>query len=192
VDVTGDQSQAPRTSERLPTAGHQGIEVVAATPDARPVVERLTQFYEYDVSDFEEEDLDPDGVYRIMDLDALWRPGRHVFLVWVEGRLAGFAFVARHQAYIGEGDTWLMDEFFILRRYRRLGVGEHVARALFDRFGACWEVATTHRNTVAQTFWRHVIDRYTNGTYREVAAGCEHWPGPIWTFDAARRSAATR
>jgi predicted acetyltransferase len=160
------------------------VEGLAATPADRPVVERLLQLYEYDVSAFMDQELDDDGLYRVMDLDALWRPGYHVFLVRVNGRLAGFAFVTRGPALLGPGKTTLVDEFFVLRKHRRRGVGERVARTVFDAFPGPWEAGTSHRNPVATAFWRRVIARHTGGAYREAALDDARWRGPVWAFTA--------
>lgn len=161
------------------------IEIIVATPEERLVVERLLQLYEYDASEFYGADLGADALYRVMDPAALWRPGYHVFLVTVDGRLAGFAFVTRHASYLGEGETWLIDEFFVMRKYRRRGVGERVARDLFDRFPGRWEVAQLAINLPAQAFWRTVIGRYTRGDFRETDVATDRWRGPVQAFEPA-------
>jgi predicted acetyltransferase len=74
-------------------------------------------------------------------------------------------------------------------KYRRRGVGEHVARTLFDRFSGRWEVATNPGREPAQTFWRRVVGRYAAGTHRE-AAGCARWDGPVWAFDSKANGSA--
>lgn len=143
------------------------------------------QLYEHDSSEFVGSDVDPDGLYRLMDLDALRRPGSHVFLITVDGQLAGFAFVTRHQSYLSQGETWLMDEFFVMRKYRRRGVGECVARTLFARFPGRWEVAQVRTSLGAQAFWCHVIGRYTHGDFQEVDLDTSRWRGPVQSFVSA-------
>ena len=54
-------------------------------------------------------------------------------------------------------------EFFILRRYRRQGIGERAARMLFDHFPGRWTVYTFPQNIAARAFWHGVIGRYTHG-----------------------------
>jgi predicted acetyltransferase len=164
--------------------------VIAASPRDRPIVERLAQLYQYDFSEVTGSDVDEDGRYRHMDGDAIWEPGWHVFLVRVGGRLAGFAFVTRHRSYLGDGETAYMDEFFVLRKYRRRGVGEHVARTLFDRFPGRWEVAELRQNAPAQAFWRRVIGRYTGGRFREVELDDARWRGPVQNFESGTRGTA--
>jgi len=146
------------------------------------VVERLMQLYEYDISGIFKTDLGDDGVFPVMDLDEIWQPPYLVFLVRVDRQLAGLAFVTRHPAYVGEGETWLMNELFILLKYRRRGVAEHVARTLFDRFPGRWEVAEHTNNIPAQVFWRRVLPRYVGEVWREVVVNTDRWIGPVQTF----------
>jgi predicted acetyltransferase len=73
-------------------------------------------------------------------------PGRHAFLVRVEGVLAGFARV-NDRAWLAGAGTREISEFFVLGRYRRRGVGACVATRLFDRDPGRWEVVQIASNT---------------------------------------------
>ncbi len=161
------------------------VEVITATSEDTPIIERLLQLYEHDNSEFFGADVDPDGIYRVADTDSLWQPGRNVFLVKVDGQLAGFAFVSRHPSYLGDGDSYLMDEFFIMRKYRRRGVGEHVARTLFDRFPGRWEVGEWPTNIGSHAFWRRVIGRYTQGHFHEADLDTPRICGLVQSFESA-------
>jgi predicted acetyltransferase len=61
-----------------------------------------------------------------------------------------------------------MGEFFVLRKYRRSGLGRQLASGLFERFAGTWEVRELPSNTAAQTFWRRIIDDYTHGAFTET------------------------
>lgn len=128
------------------------VEVVAITPGSSPSVERLLQLYEYDASEFYGADVEADGLYHVLDPATLWRANYHVYLIAVDAHLAGFAFVSRHNSYVSAGETWLIDEFFIVRKYRRRGIGGQVARSLFDRFPGRWEIGQLAANLPAQAF----------------------------------------
>ena len=73
-----------------------------------------------------------------------------------------------------------MAEFFVMRKFRRQGVGSRVARQLFDRFPGRWEIAQKLENKIGQAFWRTLIADYTNGSYREVLLDKF---GPVQVFD---------
>lgn len=161
------------------------IEIIPAVPTHKPILERLLQLYEHDNSEFFGADLDPDGLYRVMDAESCFTPGWHVFVIEVDSKLAGFAIVTCHHSYCDEGETWLMDEFFVVRKYRRRGVGQHVAHALFDRFPGRWEISQWPTNLPSQAFWRSVVGRYTNGHFQETFHDTPRIRGLVQAFDTA-------
>jgi predicted acetyltransferase len=73
-------------------------------------------------------------------------------------------------------------EFFVMRKYRRQGVGTVVATRLFDSFRGRWEVRELKTNLAAIAFWRRVIGAYTNGNYEETLIDDERWHGPVQSF----------
>ena len=79
-----------------------------------------------------------------------------------------------------DADTHSIAEFFILRKYRRQGIGQIVAHRIFDMFPGKWRVAQEERNFPAQAFWRKVVSRYTNGQFREMQD--DNWKGLVLEF----------
>jgi predicted acetyltransferase len=159
------------------------IEVNPATANERPILRRLMELYQYDFSEFDLADIGPLGLYDYPYLDHYWvEPERSPFLVRVDGNLAGFVLVARYNYVTGLKDTWVMAEFFIMRKYRRQGVGEHVARFIFDQFTGDWQVGQIKENEAAITFWRKVIARYTHDNFLEHNLNNENWRGPVQAF----------
>jgi len=161
------------------------FEIAAVTPALRPVLQNLFELYEHDFSEMTGDDVGPDGRFARADFwDGVWqRPGAHHFLLKVDGRWAGFAWLVTGLSYVTpDADCVWMDEFFILRKFRRLGWGERLATHLFDRFPGVWEVGEIPANTPAQAFWRRIIGRYTGGDFREVVLDDERWRGPVQVF----------
>ena len=154
--------------------------VTRATAAEQAVLQRLMQLYLYDLATLLHTfipdparpwDVNDDGTYGDpARVAAFWTdPARHPFLVRVDGRLAGFALVRRGSQFVG-GDAWEMSEFFVLGRFRRLGVGRRAAWRLFDEHPGPWEVAEMDYNTPAQAFWRRTIGAYTGERYEECRA----------------------
>ena len=50
-----------------------------------------------------------------------------------------------------------MEEFFVLRRFRRSSVGLTVARLVIARYPGTWEVTQTPHNVGATAFWRRAL-----------------------------------
>jgi predicted acetyltransferase len=131
--------------------GRVQVEVVEAGDDDRTVVRRLLQLYHYDFSEFDGADVNPHGEYLHRYLDEYWTDAdRAAFLFRVGGAWAGLALV-----FTGEPHD--LAEFFVMRKYRRHGVGAQAAAALFERFPGRWTVREQLTNPAATAFWRRAI-----------------------------------
>jgi predicted acetyltransferase len=73
-----------------------------------------------------------------------------------------------------------MAEFFVMKKYRRMGVGQKAAEDLFSMFPGTWRLGQMESNTPAQLFWRKIITRFTNSNYQEVRI--KDWDGPVQEF----------
>ena len=163
------------------------IEVAEATRKDEPMLERLFQLYQYDFSEIMGGDVQDDGVFRYISLGDVWDDDRaHVFSMRVEGLVAGVAIVIERSHFTGDSNVAYMDEFFVMRKYRRMGVGSEFATRLFEMFPGRWEVAEVAPNTEATLFWRAVIGKYTDSNFNERVEASDKWNGPVQTFDAAR------
>jgi predicted acetyltransferase len=161
------------------------IELLRAAPYHRLLLRQLYELYCHDFSPMTRAEIGPDGYWTSDDFLNPWPGDLHIYLIKVDGHWAGFAWVA-FGGYCDERatDGFLMDEFFVLRKYRRRGIGEWAAVWLFNRYPGQWEVGEIPENVEAQQFWRTVINRYTNGHYREVNVNNERWRGPVQIFDS--------
>ena len=127
------------------------VEVIGAELRDKPVLRQLLQLYQYDFSEFDNADTEDDGSYRYPYFDDYWiEPERHPLLFRVDGKWAGFAFVRA-------GSPHDMAEFFVMRKYRRSGVGTTLAREVFARFPGEWQVRQMTSNPTATAFWRRAI-----------------------------------
>jgi predicted acetyltransferase len=127
------------------------VDLVAAAEGDRAVVRRLLELNAHDFSEIDGRDLGPHGEYGYRYLDHYWtEPDRHPFLVRVDGHLAGVVLVRA-------GDPHQFGEFFIVRKYRRLGTGRLAASETFRRFPGSWLVHEIAGNDAAALFWRAVI-----------------------------------
>ena len=169
------------------TCEMNNAEIVSATKAHRTVLRQLFELYAHDFSPMTGADVnEATGMWTDESfLSHAWRdPHFHPYLLKVNDKWAGFAWV-EEGSYIrpGEDEHWLMEEFFILRKYRNKGVGEWFARALFGRHAGAWEVGEIHENVEAQQFWRKVIGRYA-GAFDEVIVDNDRWVGPVQRFES--------
>jgi predicted acetyltransferase len=151
------------------------IEITPARDDEIEIVRNFFAFYIHDLSEFGRWDVNEEGCFAVPKGVANYWNGPPIagsrwrrewqgfpYLVRVDGKLAGFALVKQ----IADA-TFDMGEFFVLRRFRRSGVGQFVAHALFDRHPGRWEVREMPLNLPAQGFWRRIIGAYTNNDFVE-------------------------
>ncbi|REK75137.1 GNAT family N-acetyltransferase [Paenibacillus paeoniae] len=155
--------------------------------EQKSVLQNLLELYKYDFSEFDsDDDINSNGLYGYMFLDHYWtEDGRYPFFIKVDGKLAGFALIRNMGAAEENNVVYSMAEFFVLKKYRRLKVGQTAAHQLFDQFPGSWKVAQMETNIPAQAFWRKTIDRYTHGNYNEATE--DGWEGPIQVFFSASR-----
>lgn len=162
------------------------VDVVEAGPGDVPILRRLMQLYFYDLFTIAGWDIGADGVYGgAQDTERFWTDGKHrSFLVTVDGKLAGFVIVG-DESYFGGPDRRQVSEFFVLRAYRRRGVGARAATRIFDMFPGKWEVIQLARNADAQAFWRAVIGRYTGDRFEDIERPDHDWAGRLQLFDSS-------
>lgn len=75
-------------------------------------------------------------------------------------KLLGFAMVNQYMEKNKDGHS--IAEFMIIPKYRRLKIGKSVAIELFNMHDGIWEVKPSNGNKGAFSFWKNVIDEYTN------------------------------
>jgi predicted acetyltransferase len=157
------------------------IQITIAEKNEQPILENLMQLYQYDFSEMCGDDCNEQGLFVDEHLHLYWiEDHRFPFLIRVDGKLAGFALVRRMIEVKEDPPPYSIAEFFIMRKYRRLGVGEQAAFFLFDLFPGKWHVAEIPENLGGIRFWRKVIAAYTGGQFEEAID--PNWEGPVQRF----------
>jgi predicted acetyltransferase len=138
------------------------IAVIRSTIEEMPIVANLLELYAHDFSEFHRVEPGPDGRFGYPDLALYWsEPARYPFLIKVGGKLAGFVLVRRISQASGNDAVWDMTEFFVLRAYRRRGVGREAAHCVWRQFPGRWQVRVMRANQTAHTFWQRAIAGFT-------------------------------
>jgi predicted acetyltransferase len=145
------------------------LTVAQVGPEAEPVLRNLFEHYLHDMSEWFQIDTQPDGSFGY-DLPAVWKsPSTAAYLARVNGALAGFALVGTAQRWLGEAGADVHDihEFFVLRKYRRDGLGRALAVRLWNERPGRWLVRAAEANRPAVPFWRNTIAAHSGGEYGE-------------------------
>lgn len=169
------------------------MELVPVSARERSVLLALNEYYVYDFSELLGLDVRDSGSYGGERLERHFTdPLCHPWLIRVDGKLAGFAIHEGRSRLTGETGIHDVAEFFVLKKYRRHGIGTDAAIALFDQFKGRWEVRQVTANTSATSFWRHAINRYTAGHYEDLTWNDANFKGAVQRFDSFRSSGQAR
>ena len=149
------------------------IELRKVNVDEKEILKNLLEKYDYEFSQWDNRDVNKLGLYGYDYLDCYWtEKNRWAFFIVVDGSLAGFVMVNDYPE-VKEDTDYSLAEFFVMYKYRRLGVGKSAAISVFDMFHGKWQLKRHPKNTASVHFWNRVIADYTNGNYKLI----ENYPG---------------
>ena len=158
------------------------LELIAANPSQKPVFENLSQLYLHDMSTYFPDLTCEDGRFENRILDEAWQ---HPFLFRARGQIAGFALITTKCTIRDRDPCWYVAEFFVLRPFRRHGIGRAAMNALFARLQGAWEITWIDGNLPAARFWPRVIPLTERETFQI------HDDGLDWTSVAFAAPVAT-
>lgn len=149
------------------------IEIIRAERKHKTVLRQLLEFYCYDFSEYLQTNVNEHGRFEYQYLDAYWQEkGRIPYFILIDGKYVGFILLNKAFKRLQDPTGFAVAEFFVMRAYRRQGVGEFAAREIFNLYPGSWEVSQVMINPVAVSFWNRVVDAYTNGNFtKTVLAG---------------------
>jgi predicted acetyltransferase len=170
----------------------QAVSLVHATPSDETLLGNLLELYIHDLSAiFPNVELGPEGRFGYPRLPLYWiEPERRFpFLIRYSGRIAGFILVQR----VAETAPPVHDvaEFFVLRRYRRSGVGRQAAHLLWRQLAGQWTVRVAEANRPGLAFWHSAIAATVPGTVSASTAVHEGRAWQVFTFTTPTTHRAT-
>jgi len=123
--------------------------------------------YLHDMSEFAEFlKVEPDGCYKYNNLHLYWEKKElDAYFIKADTEIAGFI-LSNLAPYIPDGCDRNIQEFFILRKFRRQGLGVKAASVFFKRFPGKYCVVQIFKNKPAIDFW-HYVYQVKNIKYTE-------------------------
>jgi predicted acetyltransferase len=132
------------------------------------VLRNLFEHYLHDMAEWFDIDTKADGSYSY-DTSQIWEKGYDAYLAKVGDSIAGFALIGSAAEWLGDIGAHDVDEFFVIRRFRRSGVGRRMATFLWDERPGEWLVRVLEGNAPAVSFWRTAILSYSLDSFNEEA-----------------------
>ena len=144
------------------------LKLIPASGEHQGVIKNLMQFYIYDFSEFAGYDVEEDGLFAAYPfLEEYWKEKDQKFpyIIKKEEKYAGFVLIKFIESE--KRNYFSIAEFFIMKKYRREGIGKAIAKQIFNLHKGQWEVYQKESNKPAQLFWNKIIDEYTKGQFKE-------------------------
>jgi predicted acetyltransferase len=154
-------------------------------PESDVLLRNLFEHYCHDMSEWFEFDTGADGRYSY-DTASVWEKEYGAYLAKVGDSIAGFALIGSGGEWLGDIGAHDVHEFFIMRKFRRHGVGRSMATFLWNEHPGEWLVRVLEANAPAITFWRREISIYTLGSYREEQQVVNGRPWKFFRFVSNR------
>ena len=165
------------------------VEVVKATIEQKPVLANLFELYAYDFTEFCGFDIGDDGLYGYERLPLYWtEPTRFPYLIYVDKKIAGFILVQKGSPISDDTTVWDISEFFVMKKYKRHGVGTAAALKIWEQFIGPWQVRVLVSNPIACSFWLRAIKNFTLVAPTKTEARIKEEDWIIYTFESKDRS----
>ena len=102
-----------------------------------------------------------DGTFNVDDsvigLSDYWNKPEHFsYLIFVDNEVVGFSLIRRYPDVLGVFD---IGQFFVLRRFKRQGVGERAFELTVKKHPGKWLTRVLPGNVGAVKLWRQVIGK---------------------------------
>lgn len=163
------------------------VSLDAATPADATLLANLLELYIYDLSDvFPDVQLGQDGRFGYPKLALYWcEPDRRfAFVIRVDAKAVGFVLATRGSPVVEDPAVLDVAEFFVLRRYRGVGVGTQAASLLWRRLPGQWTVRVSEGNARGLAFWQHAIGSVIGGDVTTFIRSGRPTPWRVYLFDS--------
>jgi predicted acetyltransferase/ADP-ribose pyrophosphatase YjhB (NUDIX family) len=154
-------------------------------PGEWPLLERLWQLYQHDLSEFRHSAPGADGLFNAGRLPAYRDDDRVGYVARLGEVPCGFALVR-----LGvRRDRRTMGEFFVTRSARGRGVAAAFAREVLARHPGPWVVPFQNENPRAAAFWRRLAADVLEDVAEQTLPvhGKPHLPPDVWLTGSVRR-----
>ena len=150
-------------------------------PESDVLLRNLFEHYCHDMSEWFDLDTEADGSYS-HDTASIWAKGCDAWLAKIGTSIAGFVLIGSGAGWLGDIGAQDVHEFFVMRRFRRVGVGRKMATLIWNEHPGEWLVRVLEANAPAVLFWRKAISAYSLGSCREEQRLIDGQPWRFFRF----------
>ena len=162
------------------------IKLASVEERKRIVLRNLVKMYCYEWSQYNGIDIDQNGDYAFEhDLDRFFiKDKHHAYFIMVKENIVGFVLVDTDIDYYKESD-YAISEFFVLNKYRKLGIGKQAAIEVFKQHRGKWEIKMHPKNKGSIEFWKRVVEEISKDRKYDIKEECKeakYNDGSLGTF----------
>jgi predicted acetyltransferase len=161
-----------------------------AGPADHVLLANLLELYIHDLSAaFPHVQLGADGRFGYPGLASYWAEPerRFAFIIEESGQTAGFVLATRGSPALTDPEVYDIAELFVLRRYRRAGVGRRAAPLLWKQLPGRWVVRVSEANPGALDFWSRVTTEFAGGAVKRSTRPGSHGPWHVFELDSGAK-----
>ena len=150
--------------------------------EEKEALRNLLEKYDYEFSLYDKLDVNNFGLYGYEDFDHYWsKENRWPYFILVDDTIAGFVMISDKSEVKDRGTSFVISEFFVMRKYQRMGIGKQIVFQVLDLHKGTWQLKLHPKNLPSVHFWSKVIDEYTKGAFEKVDAypGTEYNDGTL-------------
>lgn len=145
--------------------GESNVELTKADANDREKLKNLFQFYLHDLSEYTDAlSVNSQGEFDNNDVDLFFDEANLIPLaIKIEKEVIGFIFLNCSKGSVVD---YIINDLFILRKYRKRGIGKVVIDKLFDLYPGKYGLLELINNKPAIKFW-HAVFQDKNIEYEE-------------------------
>lgn len=126
----------------------------------REKLEKLLQLYLHDLSLYFPIPFYSDECKYEYDLNKYFE-NDYAFFIESDHNILGFVLVDDNK-----NNNYEISEIFVLNNYKGHKIGEKAVTKIFDMYKGNWTIKAVPSSPVAESFWKKVVDNYTNGNFK--------------------------
>ena len=131
-----------------------------------PLIQNMAQLYVYDASRELSFSISVDGLYNPKSYRCYCEDSDKVaYVIKVYDEIAGFALI--NEKGLEKNMDWKVDQFFILAKFQRSGIGKIAAKKIWQLHPGKWEVSVIPENTSALKFWENTVSKFTANIFEK-------------------------
>lgn len=133
------------------------LQVTPMKVEEKMILQNIYPLYLHDLSEYCDQEMREDGTYDIAFLDLFFEKEDLVpFLIRLNEWVVGFILIQKGTYAPSSGEDYYLSEFFILRNFRKRGLGREAVRKLFTQYPGTYLLGQLPNNLPAIHFWKSV------------------------------------